>query len=134
MILDGINIELGEIVISDSNAFINEVNIPIKRIDIYSEDKQYCFTFWTRWEYAKYNELELNKKTNVLDLIDDYDIDFKSKDYETINSRENTEVYFTRIDKNKYIINAYIKDFDKCVFGNTNNHKKIELETIIDFN
>ncbi len=134
MVLDGINIELGEIVISDSNAFINKVNIPIKRIDIYSKNKQYCFTFWTKQEYEKYNELELNKKTNVLDLIDDYDIDFKSKDYETINSRENTEVYFTRIDKNKYIINAYIKDFDKCVFGNANNHKKLELETIIDFN
>ena len=36
-----------KIVISDSNAFINEINIPIKRIDIYSKDKQYCFTFWT---------------------------------------------------------------------------------------
>ena len=134
MILDGINIGLGKVVISDSSAKIYNVEIPIKRIDIYSEDHTYWFTFWTKQEYEKYNDLELNKKTDILDLIDDYDIDFATREYGTINSRENSEVYFTRIDTNKYIINAEIKDFENCVLGNMKNHKSLKLEAIIDFN
>ena len=132
MILDGINIGLGKVVISDSHAIINNVEIPIKRIDIYSEDHTYRFTFWTQQEYEKYNNLELNKKTNILNLIDDYDIDFSTKEYVTINSRENTEMYFTRIDTNKYILNAEIKNFENCIIGNMKNHKKLKLEVIID--
>ena len=65
---------------------------------------------------------------------DDYDIDFATREYCTINSRENSEVYFTRIDTNKYIINAEIKDFENCVLGNMKNHKSLKLEAIIDFN
>ena len=68
-----------------------------------SEEYSYVFTFWTKQEYQKYNDLELSKKTDIIDLIDDYDIGFVSKEDGTINSRENTEVYFTRIDNNKYI-------------------------------
>lgn len=68
-----------------------------------SEEYSYVFTFWTKQEYQKYNDLELSKKTDIIDLIDDYDIGFVSKEDSTINSRENTEVYFTRIDNNKYI-------------------------------
>ena len=134
MILDGINIGLGKVVILDSSAKINNVEIPIKRIDIYSEDHTYRFTFWTQQEYEKYNDLELNKKTNILDLIDDYDIDFGTKEYGTINSRENTEMYFTRIDTNKYILNAEIKKFENCVIGNMRDYKNLKLEAIIDFN
>ena len=134
MILDGINIGLGKVVISDSSAKIYNVEIPIKCIDIYSKDHTYRFTFWTKQEYEKYNDLELNKKTDILDLIDDYDIDFATREYCTINSRENSEVYFTRIDTNKYIINAEIKDFENCVLGNMKNHKSLKLEAIIDFN
>ena len=134
MILDEINIGLGKVVISDSSAKFNNVEIPIKRIDIYSEDNTYRFTFWTQQEFEKFNDLELNKKTDILDFIDDYDIDFATKEYGTINSRENTEVYFTRIDTNKYIINAEIKDFENCVLGNMKNHKSLKLEAIIDFN
>lgn len=93
MILDGINIGLGKVVISDSTAKIYNVEIPKKRIDIYSKDHTYRFTFWTKQEYEKYNDLELNKKTDILDLIDDYDIDFATREYGTINSRENSEVY-----------------------------------------
>ena len=134
MILDGINIGLGKVVISDSSAKIYNVEIPIKRIDIYSKDHTYRFTFWTKQEYEKYNDLELNKKTDILDLIDDYDIDFATREYGTINSRDNSEIYFTRIDTNKYIINAEIKDFENCVLGNMKNHKNLKLEAIIDFN
>ncbi len=134
MILDGINIGLGKVVISDSSAKFYNVEIPIKRIDIYSEDHNYRFTFWTQQEFEKYNDLELNKKTDILDLIDDYDIDFGTREYGTINSRENSEVYFTRIGTNKYILNAEIKDFENCVIGNMMNHKNLKLEAIIDFN
>ena len=134
MILDGINIGLGKVVISDSSAKIYNVKIPIKCIDIYSEDHTYQFTFWTKQEYEKYNDLELNKKTDILDLIDDYDIDFATREYGTINSRENSEVYFTRIDTNKYIINAEIIDFENCVLGDMKNHKNLKLESFIDFN
>ena len=134
MILDGINIGLGEVIISNSHAKIRDVEIPIKCIDIYSEDHTYRFTFWTQQEYEKYNDLELNKKTDILDFIDDYDIDFATKEYGTINSRENTEVYFTRIDTNKYIINAEIIDFENCVLGDMKNHKNLKLESFIDFN
>ena len=134
MILDGINIGLGKVVISDSSAKFNNVEIPIKRIDIYSEDNTYRFTFWTQQEFEKLNDLELNKKTDILDFIDDYDIDFATKEYGTINSRENTEVYFTRIDTNKYIINAEIIDFENCVLGDMKNHKNLKLESFIDFN
>ncbi len=134
MILDEINIGLGKVVISDSSAKFNNVEIPIKRIDIYSEDNTYRFTFWTQQEFEKFNDLELNKKTDILDFIDDYDIDFATKEYGTINSRENTEVYFTRIDTNKYIINAEIIDFENCVLGDMKNHKNLKLESFIDFN
>ena len=134
MILDEVNIGLGKVVISDSSAKFNNVEIPIKRIDIYSEDNTYRFTFWTQQEFEKFNDLELNKKTDILDFIDDYDIDFATKEYGTINSRENTEVYFTRIDTNKYIINAEIIDFENCVLGDMKNHKNLKLESIIDFN
>ncbi len=134
MILDGIDIGLGEVVITNSRAKIHNVEIQIKCVKIYSEDHTYQFTFWTKQQYEKFNELELNKKTDILDFIDDYDIDFGTKEYGTINSRENTEVYFTRIDTNKYIINAEIKDFDNCVIGSMKNHKNLKLEAIIDFN
>lgn len=62
MILDGVNIGLGEVVISDSQAIINGVKIPINCVNIYSEDHSYVFTFWTKQEYEKYNNLEINKK------------------------------------------------------------------------
>ena len=132
MILDGIDIGLGKVVITNSHAIINNVEIPIKCIDIYSNDHTYRFTFWTQQEYEKYNNLELNKKTDILDLIDAYDIDFGTKEYVTINSKENTEMYFTRIDTNKYILNAEIKNFENCIVGNTTNHKNLKLEVIID--
>ena len=134
MILDEINIGLGKVVISDSSAKFNNVEISIKRIDIYSEDNTYRFTFWTQQEFEKFNDLELNKKTDILDFIDDYDIDFATREYGTINSRENSEVYFTRIDTNKYIINAEIIDFENCVLGDMKNHKNLKLESFIDFN
>lgn len=133
MFLDGEDIGIGEVVITDSHATIKKIEIPTKCIEIYSKDYKYCFTFWTIQEYKKINDLELNKKTDVLDYIDDYDIDFETKDYGTINSRENTEVYFTRIDTDKYIINVEIKDFDNCVLGSMKNYKNLKLEAVIDF-
>lgn len=133
MFLDGNNIGLGKVVITDSSSKINHVEIPIKCIDIYSEDNTYKFTFWTIQEYQKYNDLELNKKVDVLNLIDAYDICFQTKEYVTINSKENTEVYFTRIDTNKYIIDVEIKDFDNCVIGSMKNHKNLKLRAIINF-
>lgn len=129
MILDGINIGLGKIVITDSHATINNDEIPIKCIDIYSEDNTYRFTFWTKQDYKKYNDLELNKKTDILDLIDDYDIDFASKEWMSINTRENTEMYFTRIDTNKYLLNCEIKSFD-----DSDKFKNLKIEAVIDFN
>ncbi len=134
MFLDGKDIGLGKVVINDSTAEINKVKVPIKCIDIYNENHEYRFTFWTIQSYEKFNELELNKKTDVLDYVDSHDIDFGTKEKYTINSRENTEVYFTRIDNNKYIINAKINDFSKCILGNLKDHKTLELEAIIDFN
>lgn len=135
MILDGIDLGIGKIVIADSVAVINGAKIPTNYVDIYSKDNSCVFTFWTKQEYKKYNNLELNKKTDVLNLIDDYDIDFCTEEFKTINSRENTKVYFTRIDNNKYIINAEINDFDSSLtIGNIKNHKKLTLEAIIDFN
>ena len=41
-------------------------------------------------------------------------------------------MYFTRIDTNKYILNAEIKNFENCIIGNMKNHKKLKLEVIID--
>ena len=134
MILDGLDIGLGKVVIKDSKATRNNIEIPIKCIEIYSKDNTYLFTFWTLQETEKFNDLELNKKTDILDLIDDYDIVFSSKDYSTVNSRENTEMYFTKIDTNKYILNAEIKDFEKCVYGNMENCNNLKIETIIEFN
>jgi hypothetical protein len=134
MFLDGIDIGLGRVIITDSKWVFNNKEIPIKCIDIYNKDHTYRFTFWTKQEYEKFNDLELNKKMSILDFIDDYDIDFGTKEYGTINSRENAEVYFTRIDNNKYIINAEIIDFEKCVLGKLKNHKNLKLEAIIDFN
>ena len=134
MILDGKDIGLGEVVISTSQAEINSENISINQIDIYDKSHKFKFTFWTQQEYEKFNDLKLNEKTDVMNLIDDYDIDFGTSEYETINSRENSCIYFTKLDTNKYIVNAEINDFDKCIIGSTNKHKNLELEAIIDFN
>jgi hypothetical protein len=134
MILDGIDIGIGNVKISDSNATIDGVKIKTNRIDISSKDDIYFITFWTIQECEKFNSLELNKKTSILNLIDSYDIDFSSNEYNTINSKENTDVYFTRIDNNKYIINVEIKDLTKCIIGYMKDHNNLKLETIIDFN
>ncbi len=133
MILDDIDIGLGKVVIKSSSITVNNVVIPINCIDIYNEDHTYRFTFWTQQDYKKYNELELNKKTDIMDTIDSYDIGFGTREYGTINSRENTEIYFTRIDNDKYIVNAEIKDFENCELGNMKEHKHLKLEAIIDF-
>ena len=134
MFLDGKDLGIGKVVIKDSHIMKDGIEIPINCIDIYSKDHVYRFTFWTQQEYEKFNDLELNKKTDILNLIDDYDIDFETKEYKTVNSRENANVYFTRIDNNKYIVNAEITDFDDCVMGSMNNHKTLTLEATIDFN
>ena len=102
MILDGIDIGVGKVIVKDSRAKRNDIEIPIKCIEIYSKDSTYLFTFWTLQESEKFNDLELNKKTDILDLIDDYDIVFSSKDYSTVNSRDNSEMYFTKLDTNKF--------------------------------
>ena len=134
MSLDGVDIGIGKVEITDLTVEIYSVEIPVKRIRIYSEDYAYEFTFLTKQEYQKYNDLELNKKTDIMDLIDEYDIGFVGKEDGSINSRENTEVYFTRIDTNKYILNAEIKDLGKCLIGNMTNNKNLKIEAIIDFN
>ena len=135
MILDGKNIGLGMVVITDSHMTSSyDVVTPTKCVDIYNKNHEYRFTFWTTQEYEKFNELPLNERIDVLDFIDDYDIDFGTKEYTTINSRENSKVYFTRIDTNIYKINVEIEDFDKGVFGNTKGFKNLKIEAIIDFN
>lgn len=134
MILDGIDIGVGKVEISDSKMVTNGLEVPIKCIDIHSKDDNYVFTFWTQQEYEKFNDLKLNEKTDVLDLIDDYDIDFYNEECCTINSRENTKIYFTKIDTNKYIINAEINNLDDCILGSMKEHKNLKLEAIIDFN
>ena len=134
MILDGIDLGIGKVEINESEAGINGVTVSTNSISVYSKDEKYRFYFWTLQEYEKFNELELNKKTDILDLIDDYDIDFSGEDCFSINSRRNTEVYFTRIDKNKYILNAEIKDFSNYIFGDMKDYKNLKVEAIIDFN
>ena len=134
MILDGIDIGLGDVVITDSKARKNGIEIPINCIDVYNGNHNYRFTFWTQREFHEYNELPLNEKVNVMDMIDDYDIDFASRNGNlTINTRENAELYFTRIAENKYIVNATINDLSKSVVGHMENKKTLELEAIIDF-
>ena len=134
MILDGIDLGIEKVEINKSEAGINGVTVSTNSISVYSKDEKYRFYFWTLQEYEKFNELELNKKTDILDLIDDYDIDFSGEDCFSINSRRNTEVYFTRIDKNKYILNAEIKDFSNYIFGDMKDYKNLKVEAIIDFN
>lgn len=134
MILDGNDLEIGKVEINESEAEINGVTVSTNSISVYSKDEKYRFYFWTLQEYEKFNELELNKKTDILDLIDDYDIDFSGEDCFSINSRRNTEVYFTRIGKNKYILNAEIKDFSNYIFGDMKDYKNLKVEAIIDFN
>lgn len=129
MILDGQYIELGDVIISDSKAVINKVEIPINCITINSKDKKYSFTFWTKKEFLEFNKFSLNKKMDVIDMIDDYDIDFSIDKHTSINSRENTKIYFTRIDDHKYIVNTIISDLNVGI----NNYKSLELEIIIDF-
>ena len=133
MYLDGKDIGLGDVVITDSKITLNGVDINTNCIDIYNKDKKYRFNIWTNCEYEKFNELKLNEKTDIMNLIDDYDIDFCSVEGSTINSFNNSKVYFTRIGTDKYIINAEIDDFKNAVFGSINGHKNLKLETIVDF-
>lgn len=133
MLLDGVDIGLGDVVITDSKARINNNEIPINCVDVYNGNHKYRFTFWTQREFHEYNELPLNEKVDVMDMIDAYDIDFGSREQGTINTRENTEMYFTRIAENKYIVNAKINDLSKSIIGGMENYKTLELEAIIDF-
>ncbi len=134
MLLDGKDIGLGKVVITDSKAKINNIEIPINCIDIYNKNHKYRFTFWTQREFCEYNKFPLNEKIDVMDLIDDYDIDFGSRELCTINTRDNSEVYFTRIGENKYIIDARINDMSEHALGGCMlNYKTLELEAVIDF-
>jgi len=126
MFLDGKDIGLSKVIITNSKAIINGVEIPTKCINIYSKDSTYRFTFWTIQEYEKFNELELNKKTSIIDFIDSYDIDFSSLEHNTINTKDNTEIYFTKKGKNKYLLNVEINDLD-------NIGDNLKIETIIKF-
>lgn len=129
MILDGQHIELGDVIISDSKAVINKVEIPINCITIDSKDKKYSFTFWTQKEFHEFNKFPLNEKIDIIDMIDNYDIDFSIESQFSLNTRENTKIYFTRIDDHKYIFNTIINDLDVGI----NNYKTLELEVVIDF-
>ena len=62
-------------------------------------------------------------------MIDNYDIDFSIESQFSLNTRENTKIYFTRIDDHKYIFNTIINDLDVGI----NNYKTLELEVVIDF-
>lgn len=143
MILDGKDLGLGKVVITDSSCrFYNKDNqdeyreVHTKCIDVYDKNHDYRFNFWTICEYKDFNKLELNKKTSIMDMIDNYDIDFAAKDGHifTINSEENSEVYFTKLEEDKYKLEAKINDFTEAVMGQNTKYKNMSLEAIVDFN
>lgn len=138
MKLDNEFFEIGKVIIEPSNCFVGNEKVNTNIISIISKDNNIALTIYTFVPYDCFNALEMNIKTDITDKIDDYDICLYIKDDFYINSVENTEVYFTKLEKNKFKLNVIINDLRNNIVSNLEEDDikitKVEVESIVDFN
>lgn len=113
--------DIDQIIIGESHCKIKGKEINSNVIEIRNDKNNISFCFWTIVNYLDFNKLEAGKKTSIIMMIDDYDIDLSIGSDTSVNSRENCNIYFTKKEDNVFLLEAGICD------------KDFSLETIICF-
>ena len=131
MIIDGIEAKADEVIISPSRCKINGEYVETNNIEVISKDGECHFCFWTLIPFEEFNNLKLNEKVSIMDKIDSYDLSLTIKDSFYIASEENSELYFTKIDKDTFRLNVLITDFDDNVVSSDGNLEKFVIDTIV---
>lgn len=141
MNLDGNDLGIGKIDISYYDCTVRGEDRKANIINIYSNDKNSIFSFYTVISYDKFNKLELNKKTNLitgnLEFIDENDFYFKTEDEKYILTEEDVQMFITKIEDNKFLLELEVKDLNSQqipISDNDSGHKYLRIDTILDFN
>lgn len=141
MNLDGNDLGIGKIDISYYDCTVRGEDRKANFINIYSNDKNSIFSFYTVISYDKFNKLELNKKTNLitgnLEFIDENDFYFKTEDEKYILTEEDVQMFITKIEDNKFLLELEVKDLNSQqipISDNDSGHKYLRIDTILDFN
>lgn len=131
MIIDDIEAKADEVIIIPSRCKIKGEYVETNNIEVISKDGECRFCFWTLISFEEFNNLKLNEKISIMDKIDSYDLSLTIKDSFYIVSEENSEVYFTKIDKDTFRLNVLITDFDDNVVSSDGNLEKFIIDTIV---
>ena len=141
MNLDGNDLGIGKIDISYYDCNVRGEDRKANIINIYSNDKNSIFSFYTVISYDKFNKLELNRKTNLitgnLEFIDENDFYFKTEDEKYILTEEDVQMFITKIEDNKFLLELEVKDLNSQqipISDNESGHKYLRIDTILDFN
>lgn len=141
MNLDGNDLGIGKIDISYYDCNVRGEDRKANIINIYSNDKNSIFSFYTVISYDKFNKLELNRKTNLitgnLEFIDENDFYFKTEDEKYILTEEDVQMFITKIEDNKFLLELEVKDLNSQqipISDNDSGHKYLRIDTILDFN
>ena len=126
-----------KLIISSVSTRLHGIEIKdTKELKFVSKDNKYIFIFYTIVPYTYFNELKLNQKTDIMDKIDDYDIDFKVNNSLYINSKDNSNLYLTKIRENTFKMDAEIQNLEDTLdlFQPTKKIKKVVIECIFNLN
>lgn len=107
--------DIDQIIIGKSHCKIKGKEINSNVIEIRNDKNNISFCFWTIVNYLDFNKLEVGKKTSIINMIDDYDIDLSIGSDTSVNSRENCNIYFTKKEDNVFLLEAVICDKDFSV-------------------
>lgn len=107
--------DIDQIIIGKSHCKIKGKEINSNVIEIRNDNNNINFCFWTIVNYLDFNKLEVGKKTSIIKMIDDYDIDLSIGSDTSVNSRENCNIYFTKKEDNVFLLEAVICDKDFSV-------------------
>ena len=113
--------DIDQIIIGESHCKIKGKEINSNVIEVKNNKNDISFCFWTIVNYLDFNKLEVGKKTSIITMIDDYDIDLSIGSDTSVNSWENCNIYFTKKEDNVFLLEAVIYD------------KDFSIETIVYF-
>jgi len=142
MILNDKNVGTEKVIIKFYNPTIHGKQIKANIINIYSENEDYLFSFYTTISYVDLNKLETNKQINLItgnyDFVDENDFLFVAKDRRYILETLNGDMFITKIADNKFVLDINILDIDNNEVINPQfdkiNYKTLKIHTTIDFN
>lgn len=107
--------DVDRVIIERSHCKIKGKVIDSNVIEVINNKNDISFCFWTIVNYLDFNKLEVGKKTSIIEMIDDYDIDLSIDSDTSVNSRENCDIYFTKKEDNVFLLEAWIRDKDFSV-------------------